>query len=190
MKAVIMAGGRASRFASPIEKATLVVRGRSLLERAVDALRVDGIDEVTVTISENTPSTLVLAEELGVSSMDTGGNGYHEDTAVLLDALGEFLSLNVDVVFANRGHVKALLSGGHGGSVAGVIPSSISLRPWDRSSAMGADSGEEMLWVGLNIVTGEPTTSTFRMDDPLLSINVNDEDDLAFAESIARDRGL
>lgn len=190
MIGVVMAGGRASRFAASTEKGTLTVGRRSLLERAVDALHVGGIDEIVVAVSGNTPSTASMAESLGVGTLDTGGLGYHEDTAFLVRKFGSFVSLNVDVAFAGRRHVDELLSRDADRSCAVVVPVSLALRPWDPTSVTMDESGEAMVWVGLNIVTSEPTTSTLRILDPLLTVNVNDEDDLAFADSLAAERGL
>lgn len=187
---VVMAGGRASRFAAPTEKGILTVGGRSLLERAVDALDVGGIERIVVAVSGNTPATASMAEGLGIMTMDTGGRGYHEDTAVLMREFGTYVSLNVDVAFAGRRHVSGLLSQGAGRSCAVVVPQSLALRSWDPSSVMTDGSGEAMIWVGLNIVTSDPTTSTLRVPDPLLTVNVNDEEDLAFADALATQRGL
>jgi GTP:adenosylcobinamide-phosphate guanylyltransferase len=190
MKGVVMAGGRASRFAAKTEKGILVVGGRTLLERAADALRVRGLDGVVVAVSKNAPRTTALAGELGIAAVDTGGMGYHEDTATLIGMFGSFVSLNVDVAFARRTHVEELVSKGHDGSAAVVVPTSLAIRAWDPASVMTDESGESLLWVGLNIVTRKPTTSLLRITDPLLSVNVNDEDDLAFADSLAIERGL
>ena len=190
MIGVVMAGGRASRFATPTEKGTLVVGRRPLLDRAVDALRVGGIDEIIVAVSERTPSTASMAGRLGVGILDTGGSGYHEDTAVLVRELGNFVSLNVDVAFAGRRHVEELIAQGAERSRAVVVPVSLALRPCDPTTVMTDESGESMVWVGLNIVTPESATATLRIADPLLTVNVNDEDDLAFADSLAIERGL
>ena len=185
MMAVIMAGGRSTRFRSKVEKAMLSVGGRLLLERAIEALQVDGISEVVVAVSPHVPETRREAERRGLRVIDTAGEGYHEDVTRILEDTDAFLTINVDVPFVGRSHIERLLDEYDGGSVAAVVdlPGGETV-PYDESTVV-TDDGRRLVWVGLNIVTPEPKTRMVRLDDPLLAVNVNDEEDLARADSIA-----
>ena len=191
MKAVIMAGGRATRFDGEVEKALLEVGGRNLLRRSVDALQHGRLSEILVAVSRRTPRTRIEAERAGLKVIDTLGKGYHQDIMELLEKLDDvFLTLNVDVPFVTEHHVARLLEAFDGNSLAAVVHTSrAAVRP--RTESVGVDeAGEAFTWVGLNIVTPNPETETIMFDDPLLAVNINDEDDLARANQIASERGL
>ncbi len=189
MIAVIMAGGRASRFRRPIEKAVLEVGGRTLIQRTAEALGVPGVERVAIAVTPHTSRTEALAKQLGIEVLRTEGAGYHEDVLQLMDALGPFMSVNVDVPFVTKEHVKRMLDRGEGGSLTAVVPDNLALGRPDRESVMKDGSGREMIWVGLNIVSPLPDIELVEYDDPLLTVNINDEDDLAFAEELARKYG-
>jgi adenosylcobinamide-phosphate guanylyltransferase len=184
LKAVIMAGGKASRLGGNREKALLEVGGRSLLSRAADALRVDRVDEIAVAITKATPQSKELATKLGLSVLQTSTKGYHEDTLEILDAFGSFISLNVDIPFIRPEHVRKLLEASDKESLAAVIPSSIAMREPDKDSVGDDGTGKNVIWIGLNFVTSNPETSYLTYDDPLLSININTDEDLAFARKL------
>ncbi|HIH01451.1 TPA: NTP transferase domain-containing protein [Thermoplasmata archaeon] len=188
--AVIMAGGRSSRFRSKVEKAMLEVGGKPLLLRVLEALQVEGISDVAIAVSPHVPETRREAERLGLRTVDTSGDGYHEDVTRILEDTEIFLTANVDVPFLRRSHVEKLLEGYDGGSVAAVVnvpDDGVGL--YDGSTVTAPD-GSRLVWVGLNIVTPNPKTRMVRLDDPLLAVNINDEEDLARADSIAVERGV
>ena len=184
MKAVIMAGGKASRLGGNREKALLELGGRSLLSRAADALRVDGIDGIVVAVTKSTPRSKELAKSLGLSVQQTNAKGYHEDTLELLETIGSFISLNVDTPFVRTEHVVRLLESSHKESLAAVIPTSIAMRDPDKDSVGLSRMGGSVIWIGLNFVTSNPETSYLIYEDPLLSININTDEDLAFARKL------
>lgn len=189
MIAVIMAGGRASRFARPTEKAVLEVAGKTLMERAADAVEVPGIERVIAAVTPRTVGSEDLARKLGIEIFRAKGEGYHEDTVQLMEALGAFLSLNVDAPFVTRDHVDAILERPGGGSLTAVVPENLAIRKPDRDSVMTDASGKRLVWAGLNIVRPVPDIELVEYDDPLLAVNINDEDDLAFARKIAEEYG-
>lgn len=184
MIAVVMAGGRATRLGGDREKALLEVGGHSLLSRAVGALRTEGIDDIVVALTKATPRTKALSESLGLSTLQTAARGYHEDTVELLDILGPYISLNVDVPFVRPRHIRKLLDSSGGHSLAAVVPSSIAVAMPDRESRGKDSSGTDVVWVGLNMVTRDKTTSYLVFDDPMLSVNINTDEDLALARRL------
>ena len=185
-----MAGGRATRFKSDVEKALLTVGGLTLLERALEALSVSGVDEIVVATSRHTPMTADRAAELGIKVFQTAGAGYHEDVMQLLDSHNPFLTLNVDVPFVRDTHIKAMLEAFDGNSLAGVLPESSAELAAREGTIVQGSNGARYLWVGLNVVTPNPETGMVELDDPLLAININDEEDLARANALADERRL
>lgn len=186
MKAVIMAGGKATRLGGDREKALLEIGGRSLLKGAADALKVDGIDEVVVAVTKATPRSSELAKNLGLTVFQTSSEGYHKDTLELIDCFGSFISLNVDIPFIRPAHVMKMLEASDEESLAAVIPSSMAMRGPDKDSISHDGAGLSVIWVGLNFVTSSPETSQLAYDDPLLSININTDEDLVFARRMMR----
>ena len=190
MMGVIMAGGKASRFREPVEKGLLTVGGRSLLDRSADALRVDGIDEIAVAVTPNTPRTRDQAGLMGIEVIETTGMGYHEDIDHLLKGRACFVTVNVDIPFVRREHITELIGRFDGGSLACVAPESRDLPAPERDSIAVDDESPRLVWVGMNIVTSDPDTAMARFDDSLLTVNVNDEESLERADRIALKLGI
>jgi len=190
LKGVVMAGGSASRFGRKVEKGVLQVGGRSLLSRALSALPARSIDSPVVAVTLMTPETEQLALDLGAEVVRTSGKGYHEDTLELLDLMGRYVSVNVDVPFANATHVVDLIDRSETRSAAAVVPQeSAFVQPVPSSLLVGPD-GRTMVWVGLNIVSDDFDTSLVVIDDGLLCVNVNDDESLRLADQLARERKL
>jgi len=190
LKAVIMAGGRAQRFKTPVEKAALMVGERTLLERSAAALSIKGVDEIMVAGTRRTTKTRELASKLGLEFQETEGKGYHEDVLEMLRTLGSFVSLNVDVPFVAKKDVRKLVAGVGDRSIASVAPAELAIGKPSPDSVMVDHKGREMIWLGFNYVTERPDTDLLVFTDPILTININNEEDLAFAESIARRKKL
>ncbi len=189
MIGVIMAGGKATRF-SGAEKGLLKVGGKTLLERAADALDVAGIDERIVAVTDRTQGTADAARKQGFSVAETKGRGYHQDILELLDSYDTFASLNVDVPFAKPNHVERLLEVAEDESVASVVPLAIAMVEPDSDSRVVHEKFGELVWIGLNYVTNEPETAFAVFEEPLLSINVNTQEDLDLANRIAKERSV
>lgn len=190
MMAVVMAGGRATRFDGRVEKALLEVGGKTLLMRSIEALELDGISEIAVAVSPHTPGTRRAAEAFGVSVIDTRGHGYHEDVTQIMEEQDVFLTLNVDVPFVTKDHVARLLEAHEGGSIAAIVDASNVHDGIDDGAVATGTKGERFAWVGLNIVTSDPETKTLLLDDAMLLVNINDEDDLVRANAMALERGI
>ena len=188
MIGVVMAGGQATRLNRRVEKALLEVGWRTLLGRASDALSADGIDEIVVAVTHWTPKTKAVAEGLKLRTVETSGSGYHEDTLELLKEFGNYVSLNVDVPFIDTQHVERLVRHVRSESLAAVVPASMALKDPDDESLGVDDQGNAIVWVGLNYVTSQPKTGFLVYQDPLLTLNINTEDDLSLVRAIAAQR--
>jgi adenosylcobinamide-phosphate guanylyltransferase len=94
-----MCGGRGSRLKAPVEKPTVKVAGKSLVERVLGALGESGrFERIVAVTSPNAPETKRLLQSLGVDIMDTPGSGYPHDLSLLL---GKFAREKVLVVPAD-----------------------------------------------------------------------------------------
>ncbi len=98
MKSIIMAGGKGIRLGG-VEKALIEIDGITLLERVVHALQ---DTDISVAITTETPKTKEKAEELGLNTIMTDGEGYHKDLLFLSKIFKEFLSVSVDLPFLNK----------------------------------------------------------------------------------------
>lgn len=186
MIAVIMAGGRATRFGQNIEKGVLEVGGMTLLEHSAKALRSAGVSAIMVAVTERTPKTKVLAERVGLTTLPTKGEGYHSDAVDILDEHGQYLSLNVDVPFISPEHILRVIEKGADISTTSVVPRNVAMVPPEQDALMKDATGNEFIWVGLNMVTKNPDISLIVFDDPLLTININTRADLELANKIAQ----
>ncbi len=185
-----MAGGKASRFLTRVEKAVLEVRGRTLLERSLVAFQEGGVDETLIAVTSRVPKTKELARKLGAIIIQTKGESYHEDVLELLDLYPRFLSLNVDVPFINGTQVRRFATSSEPESVAAIVPASLALMKPSGDSILIDDKGNRMIWVGMNLVTPSAEMKLVVINDPLLTININNERDLAFARKFADENGL
>lgn len=185
MKAVVMTGGRGSRFGRRVEKAVLRVGGVSLLERSIAALSVPDIDSTIVASTHMSTETERLAKDIGVEVVRTSGTDYHADTLELLGTLGRYASVNVDVPFVSKAHVNSLLAACGTGSAAAVVPVELSFVEPEQGSVMIGPDGRMMVWVGLNIVSDDDETGLLVLEDGLLTVNINDDKDLQLANDLA-----
>jgi len=185
-----MAGGKATRFNTPVEKGLLKVGGVTLLERSLNALRAGELSRVFVATSPHTPRTALMAVEIGVEVIETSGEGYHQDILELLDAHSPFLTLNVDIPFVRKEHVTTVLEAFDGRSLAAILPIRSDDHCTKSELIVESDGDGQSVWVGLNVVTPDPETLTVELNDPLLAVNINDEADLAMADSVAREKRL
>jgi len=190
LKGIVMAGGRAGRFGRPVDKSCLSVNGRRLLDRSVDALRVSDIDDILVATTGNHQETRRVASSLGIPVVLTSGRGYHEDTMELISQFEQYVSVNVDMPFVRRNHVMTLMRSRPARSVATVVSSDKALGTVDPQSLLTDQAGRTMIWTGLNIVSSDTETALLELEDPLLTVNVNDDRDLRLAEFIAAEKGL
>ncbi|MCL1979252.1 MAG: NTP transferase domain-containing protein [Methanomassiliicoccaceae archaeon] len=81
MQALVNAGGKGTRMgACGIEKPMQVIGGKPVIGRVVDALRgSDRIDEILVSVSDNTLKTEKYLKETGVETIMTSGEDFVED---------------------------------------------------------------------------------------------------------------
>jgi adenosylcobinamide-phosphate guanylyltransferase len=186
MIAVIMAGGKATRYGKGVEKALLLLSGKSLLEISAEKLRDPRISEVFVSVSPNTPKTSAFCNQRNLLTITTSGMGYHEDIYELINRLGSFISLNVDCPFVTSQEVASLLDAVRDTSISMVVRKEAVRFPVDEQSTFRAETGEEYVWLGLNYVTNSNRTEILVSENWLGALNVNTPADLQLAEQYAK----
>jgi adenosylcobinamide-phosphate guanylyltransferase len=78
--ALIMAGGKGTRFSKDTEKPMAQFRGKPLIRRVIEATKESKkIAETIVAVTANSPKTAQEAAEAAVKIVETEGCGYHED---------------------------------------------------------------------------------------------------------------
>lgn len=78
--ALIMAGGKGTRFGGNIEKPMALFKGKPLIRHVIQAVKEsDKIADIFVVVTSYTPKTTQEAMEACMNVIQTDGRGYHSD---------------------------------------------------------------------------------------------------------------
>jgi adenosylcobinamide-phosphate guanylyltransferase len=78
--ALIMAGGKGTRFGGDTEKPMADFMGKTIIRRVIEATKESKkIAETYVAVTANTPKTAKETKKVSVKVIKTDGKGYHED---------------------------------------------------------------------------------------------------------------
>jgi adenosylcobinamide-phosphate guanylyltransferase len=78
--ALIMAGGKGTRFSGDTEKPMAQFEGKPLIRRVIEAAKEsERVTEIIVAVTTISPNTAQEAKKTGVKVIETDGRGYHED---------------------------------------------------------------------------------------------------------------
>lgn len=189
MNALVMCGGRGSRFDGEAEKPLAPIAGRRMVDRVLDGL--DGaerVGQVYAAVSPATPETAAHLSENGrVELVETPGEGYVADLGAAMSAVGtHVVTVAADLPLLPGAvvdeAVEAATDGTEVASVAVRTPAALKRRLGvSADEADGAGNG--WLPTGLNVVgtAGERTLDTW---DARLAVNVNYERDREVARSL------
>lgn len=187
--ALVMAGGKATRMASDIEKPLTEVGGKSMLLLVVEALKKSkNVDRIVVAVSPHTPKTALAAREIGVEVMETQGLGYEEDMkfAIKQRKLRDVMVVSADLplltpVLVDRAiesykkEMKPALSV--------MAPAEIVEKQGAKPSFVFQAGGKRMVPIGINLIDGtridepelEETILIAEPDDSILNVNTIEE---------------
>jgi len=222
MRAIILAGGKSRRLCrrkdegedEDKEKALmrLAIAGHgqgyrnprrlSLLDIAVESVRASKAEDFFVAITKNTPMTVEYCKHANYKTIETPGEGYHEDLwSLLRDYYPEFVSIACDIPFLRSWHINAIidayLSHTHRVSVTGAVsvdrlPRNLRLtstrmltQDHTREFEYG---GKRLLACGFNAVTNSKDSIPLIFDDPILAVNINTRADLHLARRMMHAR--
>ena len=78
--ALIMAGGKGTRFGGDTEKPMAMFNGKPLIRRVIEAVKEsERITEIYVAVTSYSPKTAQEATKAAVKVIETEGKGYHAD---------------------------------------------------------------------------------------------------------------
>lgn len=207
MIAIILAGGKSRRLCrrkdggEDKEKALVRIaehgqgyrnrRRLRLLDIAVESVRASKAEDFFVAITKNTPMTDEYCKHANYKTIETPGEGYHEDLWCLLRDYPEFVSIACDIPFLGSEHINAIidayLSRTPRVSVTGavsvdILPRNLTLTlmltPGQGHTREFEYAGKRLLACGINAVTNSKDSRPLIFDDPLLALNINTRADL------------
>lgn len=195
MIAIILAGGKSSRMwgrnGEEREKALIKLGGsenqKRLIDLVAETVRASNVEDFFVAVTKNTPKTEEYCKRVNYKTVETPGEGYHEDLWYLLTRYPKFVSIACDTPFLRSGHINAIVDAylAHNPriSVTGAIPLSMLPKSITPSYTFEHD-GKKLVSCGINVVTNSKYSIPFIFDDPLLAININTDADLSVARSM------
>jgi len=192
LAALVMAGGRASRMGTKVEKSLLVVSGKSMLRLVIEVLTQTSVDRIVVASSINTPATSIEARRMGVEVLVTPGDGFEEDMrfAIRQLSLGDVLVVSADLPFITAEIVERAVeqyrSSGKPALAVMAKPKAYE-EIGSKPQYLFKVDGQDFVPVGINIVDGkridqgELDQTIFVIDsgDVVLNVNTLEELDLA-----------
>ncbi len=198
MTALVMAGGKATRMGSEVEKPLLEIDGVPMIQLVIDALRASkSVDRIIVAVSPWNMRVAGKARELGAEVIETPGSGYESDMKIAIKqlGLGDVLVVSADLPFLTSAMVDSAFeayksSGKPALSVMcphGVLEK-LNLQP----PYVFEVEGKKLVPIGLNILDGtkidEPVLeeTTLVTDSEQLSLNVNTPQELEVARKLAK----
>lgn len=199
--ALVMAGGKATRMNSAVEKPLLDVGGKPMIQRVVEALsRSDGVDRIVIAVTENTPQTTRMASELKCDVVLTPGEGYGSDMryAIKGHRLHDTLVVSADLPFITPEIVSRVISRFR----SSRKPALATMTTIDTCRELGLKpqyvfeiDGRSLVPIGINMIDG------LRVDEPQLEeeilvmeskelvLNVNTPQDLELARGRCKMEG-
>jgi adenosylcobinamide-phosphate guanylyltransferase len=200
--ALVMAGGKAARMHSDVEKPLMQINGIPMIQLILDALRRSkNVGRILVAVTSKNTQTANKARELGVEIIETPGTGYENDmkTAIKQQHLHDVLVVSADLPFMTAAMVDRVIeayksSGKPALSV--MCPLTTLERKRVQASYVFNVDGRHLVPIGLNVLDGT------RIDEPVLeetvliteseelALNVNTPQELEVARELAKRRNL
>ncbi len=197
LTALVMAGGKATRMGSELEKPLLEIDGVPMIQLVIEALRAStSVDRIIVAVS---PEKKVAgkARQLGAEVIETPGSGYESDMKIAIKQLGlaDVLVVSADLPFLTGAMVdrafEAYKSSGKP-ALSVMCPVGVFEKLNVQPSYVFEVEGKKLVPIGLNILDGtridEPALeeATLVTDSELLSLNVNTPQELEVARKLAK----
>ncbi len=185
MDAVVMCGGRGTRLGLDSEKPLLDIAGKAMVSRVLDALETSRIDTVHGAVSPQTPATRERLQQLGISVIETQGEGYVADLDDVLDECGTpLLTVAADLPLLSGAVVDDVLGQYDGGSLAVYTPVKLKQTLGVSVDNILEKNSRMIAPTGLNIV-GNSNEKQLVYEHIGLAVNVNHRSDAQIAEVFA-----
>jgi adenosylcobinamide-phosphate guanylyltransferase len=170
-----------------------------MLDRVAAALRESSVTSVTAVVSTDAPETAARASDVGLSTVETPGEGYVADLDAALDVVGRpAVTVAADLPLLTAAHVDDAIrtartvdtdtdgeaEADEAASVSVCVPADLKRRLGASLDTSFDHEGRTLAPTGLNVV-GEAPSDTVRVRcDPALAVNVNRPADLELAEEL------
>ncbi len=200
LTALVMAGGKATRMGSEVEKPLLEIDGVPMIQRVIDALRASrSVDRIIVAVSPWSMRVTGRARELGAEVIETPGSGYENDMKIAIKQLGlaDALVVSADLPFLTSaivdGAFEAYKSRGKP-ALSVMCPHDVLKKLNLKPAYVFEAEGKKLVPIGLNILDGtkidEPMLeeTTVVTDSEQLAMNVNTPQELELARKLAQQR--
>lgn len=198
-----MCGGRGTRLDSATEKPLHEIRGVSLVDRVIAAVRESRVNDVYAVTSPQTPGTRRHLEHLGTTAgvIDAPGEGYVVDLQYALDqvpgesgddgdaegrAAGDsepVLTVAADLPLLVGDAIDRVLDVYDAGSLTVCSPAVLPQTLGVTTDATFELDGRVIVPTGVNVVGGDPDESWVTWD-ARFAVNVNYPEDAAVAERL------
>ncbi len=176
-----MCGGRGTRLDASVEKPLYEICGEPMVDHVVAGLYESSVDAVHAVVSPNAPDTAAhVREALGVSTVETPGDGYVSDLGVATDAVGTpVLTVAADLPLLAGDPLDRVIEATDGQSLTTVVPAALKRR-------LGCSRAGDGEWeyAGVNVVTDTVSDVQYASYDVRLAVNVNRRIDGAVAEDL------
>ncbi len=181
MDALIMCGGKGTRFQCPTEKPLVQLAGRPLIRHVITSLEDSACETVYAIASDHTPET---TRQVDVPVIHTPGEGYVPDlqTAIADDRISlPVLTITADLPLLTSNIIDHVLEQYTGISLTVYVPAAFKRRLGVSIDTTVTKNDENLVPTGLNIVHGDESTY-YISNNPRLAVNVNRLGDLQIAE--------
>lgn len=198
MTALVMAGGKATRMGSDMEKPLLEIDGVPMIQRVIDALRASkNVDRMIVAVSPSSARVARRARELGAEVIETPGSGYESDMKIAIKQLGlrDVMVVSADLPFLTGAMVDRAFEAYKSESkpaLSVMCPHGVLEKLNVQPSYVFEVEGKKLVPIGLNILDGsridEPILeeTTLVTDSKQLVLNVNTPQELEVARKLAK----
>lgn len=183
MDALVMCGGRGTRFDAPVEKPLYEIDGIPMIDRVLSALEDSRVDTVYPVTAPHAPDTSAHVE---LQIIEAPGAGYVEDLGVALedDRIDlPVLTVVADLPLLAAEHVNTAIDAANGSSVVMCVPAVLKQRLGLTVDETEGHGGTDLAPTGLNIIGNDPEAIVTSYD-ARLAVNVNTIDDARVAEAL------
>ena len=182
MDALVMCGGRGSRFEAAIEKPLVEVDGVPMVDRVIQALDGSAVDTVYAVTSPQAPDT---GAHVDVATIETPGDGYVDDLRIAIDRVGHpVLTAAADLPLLAPDVIDPFLHRYEGQSLSLVVPTALKRRLGLAVDTLTEWEGRTVIPTGVNVVAGSNGDRYVLTYDVRVAVNVNRESEVAIAEDL------
>jgi len=196
--ALVMAGGKAGRMNSPVEKPLLEVGGKTMLERVVEVLNHSkSVDRIIVAVTKNTQKTARKAKELSLDLLETPGKNYEYDMQYAIKKLdlADVITICADLPFISVEIVDQAIEkfrSSRKPSLSVMAPVSVYNKLGLKPEYIFEVDGKMLVPIGINVIDGkqidkpELEQAVLVTESHNLAINVNTPNELALADDLSK----